>query len=83
METIVDRISNIAVSTGILRVECVGVNAIGQDKPSGTVLVPGSVAGQWVQSLAACRTESLRLNAEDDFAVAGFRLALDRTLIPV
>ncbi len=33
--------------------------------------------------LAACRTEALRLNAESDFAVAGFRLALDRTLIPV
>ena len=34
-------------------------------------------------SLAACRTEALRLNAESDFVVAGFRLALDRTLIPV
>jgi hypothetical protein len=33
--------------------------------------------------LAACRTEALRLNAESDFVVAGFRLALDRTLIPV
>jgi hypothetical protein len=32
---------------------------------------------------AACRTETLRLNAEGDFAVVGFRLALDRTLIPV
>jgi hypothetical protein len=35
------------------------------------------------ESLAACRTETLRLNAEGDFAVVGFRLALDRTLIPV
>jgi hypothetical protein len=33
-------------------------------------------------ALAACRTEALRLNAEGDFGVAGFRLALDRTLIP-
>ena len=33
--------------------------------------------------LAACRTQALRLNAESDFAVAGFHLALDRTLIPV
>jgi hypothetical protein len=37
----------------------------------------------WVRDLAACRTETLRLNAEGDFAVVGFRLALDRTLIPV
>ena len=36
-----------------------------------------------IPTLAACRTEALRLNAESDFAVAGFRLALDRTLIPV
>ena len=39
--------------------------------------------GLRVPELAACRTEALRLNAESDFAVAGFRLALDRTLIPV
>ena len=54
METnviIVDRISNIAVSNGILRIECVAVNAAGQEKPSGTVLIPGIVAGQVIQSL--------------------------------
>lgn len=39
-----------------------------------------SLAGR---RLAACRTEALPLNAEGDFAVVGFRLALDRTLIPV
>jgi hypothetical protein len=42
-------------------------------------LEPGGADGR----LAACRTETLRLNAEGDFAVVGFRLALDRTLIPV
>jgi hypothetical protein len=43
METnviVVDRISNIAVSNGILRIECVSMSASGQEKPSGTVLDP-------------------------------------------
>jgi len=38
METnviVVDRISNIAVSNGILRIECVSISAAGQEKPSG------------------------------------------------
>ena len=51
----------------------------------GYLLFSVSRSGSWQawQLLAACRTEALRLNAESDFAVAGFRLALDRTLIPV
>jgi hypothetical protein len=54
METnviVVDRISNIAVSNGILRIECVSVSAAGQEKPSGTVLIPVNVAAPVVQSL--------------------------------
>ena len=54
METnviIVDRISNIAVSNGILRIECLSISASGQEKPSGTVLIPANVAGAVVQSL--------------------------------
>jgi hypothetical protein len=54
METsviVTDRISNMAVSNGILRIECVAVNAAGQEKPSGTVLIPANVAGAVVQSL--------------------------------
>jgi hypothetical protein len=54
METsviVIDRISNLAVSNGILRVECVSVNAAGQEKPSGMVLIPANVAAAVVQSL--------------------------------
>ena len=48
METnviVVDRISNIAVSNGILRIECVSMSASGQEKPSGTVPDPGKCGG--------------------------------------
>ena len=54
METsviVIDRISNLAVSNGILRIECVAVNAAGQEKPSGMVLIPANMAGAVVQSL--------------------------------
>ena len=48
---VIDRISNLAVSNGVLRIECVAVNAAGQEKPSGMVLIPANVAGAVVQSL--------------------------------
>jgi hypothetical protein len=48
---VIDRMSNIAVSNGILRIECVAVSATGQEKPSGTVLIPANVAGAVIQSL--------------------------------
>jgi hypothetical protein len=53
METnlIVERIANIAVTNGIVRIECVSVNAAGQEKPSGTVLIPANLAGPVVHSL--------------------------------
>ena len=48
---VIDRISNLTVSNGVLRIECVAVNAAGQEKPSGMVLIPANVAGAVVQSL--------------------------------
>ena len=54
METnmiVVERIANIAVSNGIVRIECVAVNAAGQEKPSGTMLIPANLAGPVVHSL--------------------------------
>jgi len=54
--------------------------------PAPSVVRPcklATIEARHAERLAACRTEALRLNAEGDFAVAGFRLALDRTLIPV
>ena len=54
METnlmVVERIANIAVSNGIVRIECVALNAAGQEKPSGTMLIPANLAGPVVHSL--------------------------------
>jgi hypothetical protein len=54
METnlmVVERIANIAVSNGIVRIDCVAVNAAGQEKPSGTMLIPVNLARPVVHSL--------------------------------
>ncbi len=74
METnviIVDRISNIAVSNGILRI--VSMSASGQEKPSGTVLIPANVAGAVVQSLvnAGAGEEAARGNGGERRRTSG------------
>jgi hypothetical protein len=54
METnviIVDRIANVVVGNGVVRIECVAISGAGGEKPSGTVLIPGNIAGPVVQSL--------------------------------
>jgi hypothetical protein len=56
METsviLVDRITNVAMANGLLRVECAAAatSPSGQEKPSGTVLIPAPVAAQVVQTL--------------------------------
>jgi hypothetical protein len=46
---VVDRIGAIAIMNGVLRIECMAVNAAGQEK--GTLLIPANVAGAVAQSL--------------------------------
>ena len=48
---VIDRIASVAVANGLLRIECVSLSAGGQEKPSGTLLIPANVAGPIVQSL--------------------------------
>lgn len=74
METsviVIDRLSNIAVSNGILRIECVAVNAAGQEEPSGMVLIPTNVAGAVVQSLVNGMQELDKKRREEMAASGG------------
>jgi hypothetical protein len=48
---LVDRIANVTVANGVLRLECVSMSSTDQEKASGTVLIPVVVAGQVVQGL--------------------------------
>jgi hypothetical protein len=56
---VIDRIAHVAVANGLLRIECVSAatSSSGQEKPSGTVLIPAVVAGQVIQSLVAAIQE--------------------------
>ena len=69
---LVDRITNVAVANGVLRVECAAASASssGQEKPSGTVLIPAVVAGQVVQTLINAMQE-LDKKAREAAAASG------------
>ena len=66
---LVDRIANVAVANGVLRIEC-AVASSGQEKPSGTVLIPAVVAGQVVQTLINAIQE-LEKKAREAAAASG------------
>jgi len=47
----IDGIANISFYNGILRIECATVGSDGKLHPSGTLAIPGAVAGPVLQSL--------------------------------
>ena len=67
---LVDRITNVTVTNGIMRVECASMVAGGPDKPSGTVLIPVLVARQVVQVLVNSMQE-LEKKAREAMAASG------------
>ena len=50
-QILIDGIANITLHNGILRVECTTVGPNGQPQPSGTLVIPGPVAGAVLQAL--------------------------------
>jgi hypothetical protein len=50
-QILIDGITTLAVHNGVLRIECVAVGADGQQHKSGTLIIPGAVAGQVLQAL--------------------------------
>jgi len=48
---LVDGISNISLHNGILRIECTTVGPDGKPHPSGTLVIPGAIAAQVMQTL--------------------------------
>ncbi len=51
IQILIDGITNIAFHSGILRIECATVSPDGKPHPSGTLIIPGPVAGQVLQAL--------------------------------
>ena len=50
-QILVDGITNITFHGGVLRVECATVGPDGKPHPSGTLAIPGAVAGPVLQAL--------------------------------
>ena len=44
-QILIDAISNVTVAGGLVRVDCVAVGPNNQQRPSGTLLIPGPQAG--------------------------------------
>jgi len=47
----IDGITNISFHNGVLRVECASAGPDGKPHPSGTLAIPGAVAGPVLQAL--------------------------------
>jgi hypothetical protein len=54
---LIDGIKDVVLHNGMLRVDCVSAGPNGQEKPSGTLLIPANIAGPVVQTLANALAE--------------------------
>ena len=71
-QILIDGIANITLHNGILRIECTAAGADGQPHPSGTLVIPGVIAGQVVQALVNSMQElDKKLREQAEQAAAG------------
>ena len=50
-QVLVDGIASISLHNGILRIECTTVGPDGKSHPSGTLVIPGAIAAQVMDTL--------------------------------
>ena len=55
--TFIDAIKTVVYQNGVLRIDCIMVGPNGEERPSGTLLVPGNQAQQVLQSLVGAAQE--------------------------
>jgi hypothetical protein len=56
-QILIDGVTYVSFTNGILRIECGSVNREGKLSPSGTLLIPGVQAGRVLQSIADAAKE--------------------------
>jgi hypothetical protein len=54
---LVDGIKDVVLHNGVVRVDCVSAGPNGQEKASGTLLIPANIVGPLIQTLANALTE--------------------------
>ena len=55
--TLIDGVKMVAFNNGILRIDCIEAGPNGEERPSGTLLIPGNQAGQVLQALVKATQE--------------------------
>jgi hypothetical protein len=55
--TLIDGVKTVAFNNGILRIDCIEAGPNGEERPSGTLLIPGNQAGQVLQALVKATQE--------------------------
>jgi len=71
---LIDGLKAAAIHNGILRIECVAVGPNGEERPSGTLLIPGHQAGAVLKALVDATQEldkRLREQAAQQQATSG------------
>ena len=63
-EILIDAIGNVTVAGGFVRVDCVAVGPNNQQRPSGTLLIPGPQAGAVLTALVNAMKELQRKQQE-------------------
>jgi hypothetical protein len=56
-DILVDRIASLGLVNGIVRVECSAISSKGQERHSGTLLIPANQAGPILQTLISSMQE--------------------------
>lgn len=50
-QILVDGIAHISIHNNIVRIECTSVGPDGKQQPSGTLMIPGAIAGPVMQAM--------------------------------
>ena len=50
-QILIDGIKSVTIHNGVLRIDCVAAGPNNEERPSGTLLIPGPLAGQVLSAL--------------------------------
>ena len=72
--TLIDGIKAVSYHNGVVRIDCVSTGPNNEERPSGTLVIPGPRAGQIVQALTQAMQElgnKLREQQQQNVPTAG------------
>ena len=69
--TLIDGIKTVALHNGVLRVDCIAIGSSGEERPSGTLLIPANLVGPVLQTLIKAAQELEKKVCEQEAAAKG------------